>query len=89
MFKGSHFLKHGIDHFQEPKPEVLGFQKISKTQNKGLLTKSKNHPALISTNVCVSMAPSPQWLLGRFFDLLTIVFRKSKNQSHITIILNK
>jgi hypothetical protein len=37
--------------FKEPKPEVLGFQKISKTQNKGLLTKSKNHPALISTNV--------------------------------------
>jgi hypothetical protein len=56
MFKGSHFLKHGIDHFQRTETrEVLGFQKISKTQNKGLLTKSKNHPALISTNVCVCL----------------------------------
>jgi hypothetical protein len=62
MFKGFHFLKHGIDHFQRTETRGSWISKISKTQNKGLLTKSKNHPALISTNVCVSMAPSPQWL---------------------------
>jgi hypothetical protein len=76
--------------FKEPKPEVLGFQKNFKNPKQGVVNKIKEPPSTdLNQCLCVSMAPSPQWLLGRFFDLLTIVFRKSKNQSHITIVLNK
>jgi hypothetical protein len=47
--------KPDLDNFQRTKTRGSWISKISKTQNQGLLIKSKNHhPAQISTNVvCV------------------------------------
>ncbi len=79
-----------FDHFQRTKTRGSWISWIFKNPKRGVVNKIKEPPASTDLNqCCVCMAPSPRWLLGRFFDLLTVVFRKSKNQSDITIILNK
>ncbi len=45
MFKGSHFLKHGIDHFQRTETRGSWISKNFKNPKQGVVNKIKEPPS--------------------------------------------